>query len=38
MGRAEESEQLRRVEQRELREQERGDKTSLCVCACLCVT
>ena len=35
MGRAEESEQLRRVE---LREQERGDKTSLCVCACVCVT
>ena len=38
MGRAEESEQLRRVEQRELREQERGDRTSLCVCACVCVT
>ena len=38
MGRAEESKQLRRVEQRELREQERGDKTSLCVCACVCVT
>ena len=38
MGRAEESEELRRVEQRELREQERGDKTSLCVCVCVCVT
>ena len=35
MGRAEESEQLWRVE---LREQERGDKTSLGVCACVCVT
>ena len=35
MGSAEGNEELRRVEQRELREQERGDKTSLCVCVCV---
>ena len=31
-------EQREEREEREQREQGRGDKTSLCVCACVCVT